>query len=434
MAAPKGMPGSVQRLLADDTYDYECDRLGFIARRQRIVGDVFRFSTSTVVVSHPELIHHVFLRTNTDFRTEGGLFSGIRTTRDGQERITESIMAARRKGWRGVSRSVCATRGADFLDVLDTLIRGFSGRPVEVLPTMKKFFTFALADQCLGGRGENVTSIAEAYDASANANLRLMNSSLSLPSWLPLPIVLQVKKTRRQAMSLLERHVAARLALPVDRPALDLLDVLVACHGPFLDTAVVVRLLDVVLRASQPGAAVAWAVRQLALRPDHLEKVRAEGIVVREVRRGRSFEASDLPYTTAYLNELLRVYPPTWLMGRWVHRDTTLSGFDLHRGEQVMFSAYHLHRDPRWWDNPDEFRPERWLGQDRPYAGRAYIPFGAGPRHCFGNQLSITHLTLAIAWLADAYDIEVLNSAAAREVPGALLTPRGLKARFRPRR
>ncbi|MFC7586491.1 cytochrome P450 [Nonomuraea antimicrobica] len=441
------IPGPTGRRLRDHTYEYERDRLGFLTRCHEEFGDVFRFSPMTVVVGHPDTVHDLFLRTNVDFRTEGSLFSGDRTPAAAQTRETDVNMLARRKGWRGVNKSAAAAHGARFLGHLDSAVRDSGGRAVEVLAMMKEFFGLAVADYCLGGHGDDVTDVAEAVDVSAKTSVRLMASSLSLPRWLPLPVVSRVRKAERRALALLGDVVAARLAEPVAAEPRDLLDVLHAhlgtptgagrhgAHGgAALDAVAIARLVDVVMRASHgvPGATTAWALRELALRPRHLERVRAERDAVRAAARGDHVTPADLPFTAAFVNELLRAYPPTWLMGRWVHRDTTLAGYDLRRGQQVMASAYHVHRDPRWWHDPGEFRPERWL-EERPYEGRAYFPFGAGPRVCFGNQLGLAQLTLAIAWLADRYDVEVLNAAEASPAARELLVPLGLKARFLPR-
>ncbi|MEO3798537.1 cytochrome P450 [Nonomuraea sp. B1E8] len=429
---PGQIPGPSGCQLLDATYEYERDRLGFITRCRREFGDVFRFSRETVVVSHPEVIHDLFTRTNTDFRTEGSLFSGDRYPWEAQ---AGSNMLARRKGWRGANKSAAAAHGARFLEQLDRLVRRSSDQAVEIFPLMREFSGLAVADYCLGGHGDGVTEVADAVDASATMSVRLMDSSLSLPSWLPLPSVRRIKRTSRRAMALLERHVADRRTVPAGAEARDLLDVLLTGREADLDRTSVVRLIDVVLRASHgvPGATLAWAIRQFALQPAHLDRVRAEGATVRAARHGDPVTVTDLPYTAAFLSELLRAFPPTWLMGRWVQRDTELAGFRLRRGEQVMFSAFHVHRDPRWWDDPHEFRPERWLDRDRPYVGRAYFPFGAGPRICFGNQLGLVQLTLAIAWLADTYDIEAVNVTEKLPNPKALLVPDGLRARFTPR-
>ncbi|WP_281283681.1 cytochrome P450 [Nonomuraea longispora] len=433
-SARGAVPGPTGRRMLGNTYDYEQDRLGFIDRCHREFGDVFRFSPTTVMVGDPEIIHDIFLRTNTDFRTEGSLFSDDRTSAAEQMRETGTLMLTRRKGWHGVNRAAATAHAERFLGQLEALVSRSGGRAVEVLPMMKSFFGFAVADYCLGGDGGDVSAVAEIIDRAANASVPLMRSSISFPQWFPAPTVIRFRKAERRALSQLELQVSARKERPGEDPR-DLLDVLKAQGEEGLDTTAVTRLLDIVMRASHgvPGATVAWAVRQFALEPVHLHKIRRESAIVRAAAAGEPVEVSDLPYTTAFLQELLRAYPPTWLMGRWVHKDTTLAHYDLRRGEQVMFSAYHVHRDSRWWSDPEEFQPERWLGQERPHVGRAYFPFGAGPRICFGYQLGMVQLTLALAWLAENYDIDVLNAVEAVPTPVELLIPRGLKARFRPR-
>jgi unspecific monooxygenase len=96
-----------------------------------------------------------------------------------------------------------------------------------------------------------------------------------------------------------------------------------------------------------------------------------------------------------------------------------------------MFSPYLVHRDPRWWKEPEVFRAERWLEGGGPSTGTAYMPFGAGPRACLGAQMATFQLVAATAHLASEYTIEI--TAAPRSVKvGGLLLPEGLRARFLP--
>lgn len=94
---------------------------------------------------------------------------------------------------------------------------------------------------------------------------------------------------------------------------------------------------------------------------------------------------------------------------------------------------YLLHRDPRWWPEPDRFDPDRWLPGRSPHRRHAYLPFGAGPRVCLGTQLGMTQLSLATCWLVQNFTIR-LPAAGARAVPDfrGLLAPRGLTAAFEP--
>ncbi len=130
------------------------------------------------------------------------------------------------------------------------------------------------------------------------------------------------------------------------------------------------------------------------------------------------------------MKEVLRLSPPVWLMTRTARTATTLGHWSLAPGDEALLNPYLIHRDPRWWQRPDEFDPARWLnGQSAP--GTTYLPFGAGPRVCLGSALAMRQLTLVTSRLAQAFTIESSNATSA--VPQFLgrLTPTGLRARLR---
>ena len=104
---------------------------------------------------------------------------------------------------------------------------------------------------------------------------------------------------------------------------------------------------------------------------------------------GRPPEAADfprLPYLQAVMNEVLRLYPPAYILARETIEPCEIGGYELPRGSTIILSQWMMHRDPRYFDDPDAFRPERWLDglADRLPAG-AYFPFGDGPRRCIGE-------------------------------------------------
>ncbi|MFO1400468.1 MAG: cytochrome P450 [Steroidobacteraceae bacterium] len=110
-----------------------------------------------------------------------------------------------------------------------------------------------------------------------------------------------------------------------------------------------------------------------------------------------SFEAARaLRYTRAMIEESMRLYPPVWLLTRRALEPDTLSGYTLPAGADVMFSPYILHRHPRHWQAPEEFRPERFLAED-PRERYVYIPFGAGPRRCLGEEFSLYEMSVHFA-------------------------------------
>jgi unspecific monooxygenase len=139
---------------------------------------------------------------------------------------------------------------------------------------------------------------------------------------------------------------------------------------------------------------------------------------------------SDRPYLTAVIKETLRLHPPAWLMLREVLRPVTYRGWSLDPGDYVMICPWLLHRDGRWWRQPESFDPDRWLdATSTPVAG-TYLPFGSGPRACPGTRLAYAQLTEALSTFWSLTGIEMRDPDDMRETCGALLTPVNSRARF----
>ena len=116
------------------------------------------------------------------------------------------------------------------------------------------------------------------------------------------------------------------------------------------------------------------------------------------------------------LDEALRLYPPAWAVGRQPLQDDAIGGYHIPAGSSVTLVINNVHRDPRWWEEPMQFDPERFIpertAQRPPYA---YLPFGGGPRLCIGQMFALTEMTLVLATLAQRYHL--------RLVPGHPVAP-----------
>jgi cytochrome P450 len=143
--------------------------------------------------------------------------------------------------------------------------------------------------------------------------------------------------------------------------------------------------------------ALAWAGYLLAQHPAAADRLAAE---VREAVGDRPPAAADLPrlaYTERVVLESMRLYPPVYAFGREALDPVELGNFTLPRGATVLMSQWVVHRDPRWYDRPGEFDPDRWAGEDRRRPRYAYFPFGGGPRGCVGNTFAMIEATLVLA-------------------------------------
>lgn len=113
-----------------------------------------------------------------------------------------------------------------------------------------------------------------------------------------------------------------------------------------------------------------------------------------------------MTYTNAVLNESMRLYPPAWITDRQNVADDTLAGYHIKKGTLIGVSFYELHRNPKYWVNPEQFDPERFLGEQKKQSMQYFYPFGAGPRMCIGAGFAIYEMCLAISQIVKKYVIK----------------------------
>lgn len=153
---------------------------------------------------------------------------------------------------------------------------------------------------------------------------------------------------------------------------------------------------------------LAWTWYLLSQNPAAETRLHEE---LRDVLGGRPPEVADLarlPYLHAVVSEVLRLYPPAYLLARTAIAPFTIGGYDFGPGETVLMSQWVMHRDARYYDEPDAFRPERWLDglADRLPQG-AYFPFGDGPRRCIGQGFAMLESALVIGTLAQQFQFRL---------------------------
>jgi cytochrome P450 len=133
-----------------------------------------------------------------------------------------------------------------------------------------------------------------------------------------------------------------------------------------------------------------WTWYLLSQHPDADARLHAEVSAAPERAAPSLADLDALPYTQQVVNEALRLYPPGWLLSRRAIGPDRLGGYDIAAGTDVLLCLYLLHRHPRYWPQPDVFRPERFAPEHEAERPRfAYMPFAAGPRHCIGESLAL---------------------------------------------
>jgi cytochrome P450 len=164
---------------------------------------------------------------------------------------------------------------------------------------------------------------------------------------------------------------------------------------------------------------IAWTGHLLAQHPEAQERLHAEATaaVAGDVPTLEELEA--LPFARRVIQESLRLYPPAWGIGREAHGGSELGGRAVPKGAAVFVSPWAMHRDPRFWDAPERFDPDRFLPERS--AGRpryAWFPFGGGARRCIGDAFAMQELVMVLGALAKRFRLT--------PVPGRTVVPHPL--------
>jgi len=156
------------------------------------------------------------------------------------------------------------------------------------------------------------------------------------------------------------------------------------------------------------SALIEWAFSELLRHPRALKKLQEE---VRRISRGKaSVNEQDLEkmeYLKAVIKETLRLHPPlALLIFRESREDVKINGYDIAASTQVIINAWAIQRDPSFWEEPNEFHPERFLNSAIDFKGQHFelIPFGAGRRICPGILFATIGAELVLANLIYAFD------------------------------
>ena len=147
-------------------------------------------------------------------------------------------------------------------------------------------------------------------------------------------------------------------------------------------------------------------------------------------------DLAQLPYTRAVIAESMRLYPPAYIVGRRSTEAYQIREYEFEPRTLFLSPQFIVHRDPRWWPEPDRFMPERWLDAAATAARpkMAYFPFGAGTRICVGEQFAWMEAMLVLATLARRWRVRVDGPDPELE-PIITLRPKGgLPARLEARR
>jgi cytochrome P450 len=250
-----------------------------------------------------------------------------------------------------------------------------------------------------------------------------------IPDALPLPGNLRYRRGVRRMDQLVARIIAERQNKLDDRG--DLLSQLMLARNEAGEAMSARQIRDEVITMLLAGhettaLTLSWTWYLLGLYPAVDVQLAEE---VHTVLRGRSPTVDDVPrlrFTEQVVSEALRLYPPAYAIGRQALADCEVGGYHVPAGTTVYVSPWVMHRDPRWFDDPQAFRPERWAGSLVKELPRfAYMPFGGGARICIGNRFAMMEAVLILATVARQFRLERQSGRPVEPKPSITLRPGG---------
>ena len=407
-------PGPRGHWLQGHLPQFRGDRLEFMARCVREYGDVvgLRFGHRRVyLVNHPDLLEEILVTQSRHFIKNFAL--RINPLVFGKGLLVseqEFWLKQRRLIQPAFSRNRLAGYSQVMIDATQAMLASWKPGETRDIYTDMMRLTLAITARTLFDAevDGDASEVSNALHLLQENFLVRINSLLLLPIWVPTPQNLRLRRIIRKLDEIIFRFIRQRRQNPVEKP--DLLSILLQARDEddgtgMTDRQVRDEAMTLFLAGHETTAlALSWTWYLLAGHPEVEEKLQAE---VDGVLAGRVPTFEDLPrlkYAEKVIQESMRYYPPVYLIGREAIDECVIGGFRVKRGTTLLMSQWLIHRDPRFFEQPEKFIPERWTEEfARTMPKFAYFPFGGGPRLCIGNTFAMMEMVLVLADIAQRF-------------------------------
>ena len=383
--------------------------------------------------NHPDYIRDVLVTQNSNFgkgraleKAKRILGSGLLTsegeTHHRQRRLVLPAFHRQRIASYGSVMVEHATRMADDWQ---------EGMPVDISHEMTRLTLGIVAKTLFDADvGKEADEIGEAMTVMMEMFHLLMYPFAEVLEKLPLPMVRRYKGMRLRLDSTIYKIINERRKSGVDRH--DLLSMLLLAQdeedgGKMTDAQVRDEAMTLFLAGHETTAnALSWTFYLLSQNPVAEANLHAELDEIIGSRAPTTEDVARLQYTEKVVSESIRLFPPAWGIGRRSLVDQTIGPYRVPADSIVLLSPFVTQRDPRFFSEPDEFKPERWTAEWKSSLPQfSYFPFGGGPRRCIGEGFAWAEAILVLATLCQRWRVRLDQSKAVE--PQALFTlrPRG---------
>lgn len=442
---PRGTtaPGPHGFGLPDSMLDFRRDPLRSVLEMTHRYGDVVRLHFlfwDSYLVNHPDGIKHVLQENQRNYTKD------IYWLRFLRELLGQGLLTSDGESWLHQRRLMQPAFHRKRLAAFGTLMTGdtfamlerwqrFAERdqPLDVADEMTRL-TLRIVGQALFNTDlSNEADIVGQVFMTVRTQLLKYISAPYLPLGVPTPRNRRMQAAFRMLDMVVRDIIHQHRNLPTDTnsDAGDLLSMLLLARDEetgqsMNDQQVRDEVMTLLLAGHETtSTALAWNWYFLSQHPEIERRLHAELDTVLAGQVPTVELLPDLPYTHMVLEEVLRLYPSTFGLGRKAVAADEIGGYCIPANSMILLCPYTTHRHPAFWEHPEVFDPERFTAEreaSRPHY--AYFPFGGGPRMCIGNNFALMEMQLILATVAQRYQL--------RLVPGHPVEPE-LSLTLRPR-
>jgi cytochrome P450 len=389
------------------------------------------FKQYRILLNLPEYVEQVTI-------VQQAKFHKSTLTKDVTERLLgQGLLISEGDFWRrqrrlaqpAFHRSRIAEYGATMVECADTHSKAWRDGEIRDLAQEMMAMTLDIAVRTLFGTrlASEAGNVGHSLGFLMRYSLRKARSPLKIPESWPTPANRRAKRETEFLDSLVYRIIAERqkeIDSGAPNPHNDLLAMLMGAMDEDGTQMTPKQLRDETMTLFLAGhettaLTLSWTWYLLSENPLAEARLHEE---LQNVLGGRAPQVADLerlPFLKAVISEVLRLYPAAYTIARTSIVPCTIGGYDFPVDTTFVMSQWVMHRDARYFEDPEAFRPERWLdGLENRLPTGAYFPFGDGPRRCIGQGFALLELGLVVARVAQGFRFKL--------VPGHPVVPEPL--------
>lgn len=407
-ARPPGPPG---RPLVGHLPDFARDTLGFVERCAREYGDVTRFRLGrweAWLLAHPDLVGRIlvleqgnFIKHRFFWRHVDAIFGRGLLTNEG-----EPWLHQRRLVQPAFRHERVARYGEVMIDKTLRRLAGWRDGESRDIRAEMTSLTFEIVAKVLFDAevAEDVAEIADAFDTGIDEIARRFRRPIRIPDAVPIPGNLRYRRAVARMDALIYRMIREHRegAAGGDDLLSGLLEARDETGAPMPERQIRDEVITLLLAGHETTAlALTWAWWLLSEHPADADRLAEEARAVMGTGDPRVEDLRRLEWAERVAKEAMRLRPPAYSFGREALEPIEIGGWRAAAGTTFFVFPWLLHRDPRWFDDPLAFRPDRWTeAMEAELPRYAYLPFGAGPRICVGRGFAMMELGLILATIA----------------------------------